>query len=175
VVHKSDVGGVRLGLRHAGDVVDAFDPVAAAGSGRVVVQPMQPPGLELLVGVNRVEPYPPLVVVGLGGTTTELLGDRAARLTPLTPADAREALRELRSAPLLTGYRGRPPVDVAALEDLVVRVGLLADEIPELAELDLNPVIAWSDGVVAVDAKVRLAPVPTDASLFRDPLLRRLR
>jgi len=177
LVHKSDTGGVRLGLRHAGEVWDAFGPVAAAGANGagVVVQPMQAPGLELLVGVNRVDPYPPLVVVGLGGTSTELLGDKATRLAPLTDVDAHEAVRELRAAPLLFGYRGGPTVDVEQVEQLLVRVGLLAHEIPELAELDLNPVIATPTGAVAVDAKVRLAPVPPEAALLADPLARRLR
>ena len=90
-------------------------------------------------------------------------------------ADAAEMVRELRSAPLLSGYRGAAPKDVARLEELLCRVGSLADEVPEIAELDLNPVICRPDGVVAVDVKVRLAPVQADADLLADPLLRRLR
>jgi acyl-CoA synthetase (NDP forming) len=115
-----------------------------------------------------------MVVVGLGGTSTELLDDKATRLAPLTDTDAHDVLRELHSAPLLSGYRGSPAVGVAALEDLLVRVGLLATEIPELAELDLNPVIATPDGIAAVDVKIRLAPVLPDAALQADPLARRL-
>ena len=138
----------------------------------VVVQPMVRPCVELLVGATRVEPYPPLVLIGLGGTATEVLGDTAVRLCPLTDVDAREAVRELRAAPLLLGHRGQPPTDVAAVEDLLLRVSALADEVPEL---DLNPVVIRPDGVVAVDVKVRLAPVAPDEDLLRDPLVRRLR
>ena len=178
VVHKTEVGGVQVGLQDAGEVRSAYSAVAAAGGDPVtgvVVQPMIRPGVELLVGVSRVEPYPPLVLLGLGGTATELLNDNAVRLAPLTDVDAREAVRELHAAPLLLGHRGQPTADVAAVEDLLLRMGALADEVPELAELDLNPVVVRPDGVVAVDVKVRLAPVAADADLLRDPLLRRLR
>jgi acyl-CoA synthetase (NDP forming)/GNAT superfamily N-acetyltransferase len=177
-VHKSDRGGVRLGLSDQDAVRAAFAAVSAVGESPgdgVVVQPTVQPGLELLVGVNRVDPYPPLVVLGLGGTATELLADRTTRLAPLTYLDATDMLHELRSAPLLTGYRGRPPLAVAAVEDLLLRVGLLADEVPELAELDLNPVIATGSTVTAVDVKVRLAPLPAGEELLSDPLVRRLR
>jgi len=95
---------------------------------------------------------------GTGGTAVELLGDRAFRVLPLTDIDAFELVRATRGSPLLFGYRGAPPADVASLEDLLLRVGRLVDDIPEIAELDLNPVIASPSGAVAVDAKVRLAP-----------------
>jgi acyl-CoA synthetase (NDP forming) len=95
---------------------------------------------------------------GLGGIATELLGDRAFRILPLTDLDARELVRSLKSAPLLFGYRGSPPVAVEALEELLLRVGRMAGEIPEIVELDLNPVIVSQKEVVAVDAKLRVAP-----------------
>ncbi len=98
------------------------------------------------------------------------MGDHAFRLLPLTDVDADELLRSVRAAPLLFGYRGAPPVDVAALRDLLLRVARLADEVPELAELDLNPMIAGCGGVVAVDVAARVAPVPPAP----DPYLRRL-
>jgi acyl-CoA synthetase (NDP forming) len=100
------------------------------------------------------------VLFGMGGTMAELLGDRTVRVAPLSDAEAADAVRSLRGTPLLTGYRGSDPVDVAGLEDLLVRLGLLARDIPELAELDLNPVIASPSGVVAVDARIRIAPSP---------------
>jgi hypothetical protein len=84
-------------------------------------------------------------------------------------------IRELRSAPLLLGYRGAAPADVAALEDLLRRIGTLADEVPEIAELDLNPVIVGADGLMTVDAKIRIASIGADHDLRHDPLLRRLR
>jgi acyl-CoA synthetase (NDP forming)/GNAT superfamily N-acetyltransferase len=178
IAHKTELGGVRVGLRNGGEVRAAYAGVASAGgeaAAGAIVQPVVRPGVELLVGINRAEPYPPVVLIGLGGTATELLDDKAVRLAPLTDLDAREAIRELRTAPLLTGHRGSPAADVAAVEDLLLRVSALADEVPELAELDLNPVIARPDGVVAVDVKARLAPVAPDEDLLRDPLLRRLR
>jgi acyl-CoA synthetase (NDP forming) len=176
-VHKTEVGGVRLGLSGEAEVRDAFAALSSAGTtgDGVVVQPTVQPGLELLVGVNRIEPYPPLLVAGLGGTATELLADRTTRLAPLTDRDGADMRTELRSAPLLTGYRGQPPLAVAAVEDLLLRVGLLADEVPELAELDLNPVIVSPTGVTAVDIKVRLAPTPTSDQPLNDPLVRYLR
>jgi acyl-CoA synthetase (NDP forming) len=93
----------------------------------------------------------------------------------VTDVDAHDMIRQLRSAPLLLGYRGAAPADVAALEDLLQRISTLADEIPEIAELDLNPVIVGTDAVVTVDAKIRVTPVGSDHDLRHDPLLRRLR
>jgi acyl-CoA synthetase (NDP forming) len=114
--------------------------------------------------------FGPLVMFGLGGVATEVLADHAARLTPLTDADADRMMYDVRAAPLLFGHRGSPAVDTAALTDLLLRVSRLADDIPEIAELDLNPVIARPDGVQAVDARIRIAPAHR-----QDPFLRRLR
>jgi acyl-CoA synthetase (NDP forming) len=178
VVHKTEAGGVRLDLADSAAVRAAFGGVDSAGGrpgGGVIVQPMAAHGVELLVGATRVDPYPPLLLVGLGGTATELLADRSVRLAPLTDRDATEMLRGLRAYPLLTGYRGAPPADVAAVEDLLLRVSTLVEEIPELAELDLNPVVATPAGATVLDTKIRIAPVPADADLLVDPLIRRLR
>jgi acyl-CoA synthetase (NDP forming) len=139
--------------------------------GAVIVQHMVPPGVETIVGVTHDRSFGPLVLFGLGGVTAELLADHALRIVPITDQDAHDLVRSLRGSPLLFGYRGRPPVDVAALEDLVMRVGHLADEIPEIAEMDLNPVIAGPDGAVAVDVKIRVAPAPAPLP----PDLRRMR
>ena len=178
IAHKTELGGVRVGLRRAADVRSAYPTVAAAGGkppAGVLLQPMVRPGIELLVGASRTEPFPPLVLVGLGGTATEVLGDTAVRPAPLLDVDAHEMVRELRAAPLLRGYRGAPAADIAGVEELILRVSLLVDEVPELAELDLNPVVVRPDGVVAVDVKARVRPVPADEDLLRDPLVRRLR
>ena len=176
LAHKTELGGVRTDLADAGAVRAAYEAITTAipGAG-VLVQAMARPGIELLVGVSRTEPYPPVLLVGLGGTATALLGDTATRLAPVTDVDAHDMIRQLRSAPLLLGYRGAAPADVAALEDLLQRISTLADEIPEIAELDLNPVIVGADAVVTVDAKIRVAPVGSDHDLRHDPLLRRLR
>ncbi len=128
-------------------------------------------GVEMILGGVAHEAFGPLIMVGLGGVATELLADRAFRVPPIDRAEAARMIAELRSAPLLHGYRGRPETDVAALEDQIVRVGRLMDDLPEIAELDLNPVIVTADGAVAVEARVRLAPAPPLPSPFR----RRLR
>ena len=127
-------------------------------------------GVEVLVRVAQEPVFGPLVIFGLGGVATEVFGDHVARLTPLTNADAAAMIHGVRAAPLLFGHRGTPPVDTTALADVLLRVSRLADDIPELAELDLNPVIARADGVQAVDARIRISPVQP-----QDPFLRRLR
>ncbi|GAA3340799.1 hypothetical protein GCM10020358_29720 [Amorphoplanes nipponensis] len=173
LVHKSDTGGVRLGLADAAAVARQYDTVAAAGqTGRgVLVQRQVSAPVELLAGLAHDRLFGSVVLLGLGGVRTELFGDRALRLVPVTDLDAGRMWRGLRCAPLLTGYRGAAPVDTAALEDLVLRLGRLAEDLPEIAELDLNPVLAGPDGVVAVDAKLRLAPVSGEP----DAVTRRLR
>jgi acyl-CoA synthetase (NDP forming) len=129
---------------------------------------MAPAGVELLVGVVQDRAFGPLVACGAGGTASELLGDVAVRLTPLTDTDAGEMLRALRLSPLLDGYRGAPRCDVDALQELLLRVGALVEAHPEVAEMDLNPVVALPEGPVVVDARIRLerqAPVPELPSL----------
>jgi acyl-CoA synthetase (NDP forming)/RimJ/RimL family protein N-acetyltransferase len=173
LVHKSDSGGVKLDLRTEQDVRGAYRTLAATFGpdlDRVLVQPMMSGGVEVLVGVVQEPMFGPLVVFGLGGVATDVLDDRAARLAPLTDTDADEMIREVRSAPLLFGHRGTPAVDVAALADTLLRVSRLADDLPEVAELDLNPVISRPDGCSTVDARVRITPAEP-----QDPFLRRLR
>ena len=171
VVHKTDVGGVSLGLVDAAEVRAAFLAMTARLGGGAVMQPMARGSVELVAGVTRQDIFGPVAMVGLGGIWTDLLADRAFSLLPLTDLEAGALLRSLRCHPLLAGYRGAPAVDVAAVEDLLLRLSALAADLPEIAELDLNPVLAGPEGVVAVDARVRLgppAPVP-------DELGRRLR
>jgi len=172
LVHKTDTGGVRLGLTDPDAVREAFEAVTTAGhpGTGVLVQKQVTAPVELVAGVVHDPLFGSVVLLGLGGVHTDLLGDRALRLVPMTDLDAGRMWRSLRAAPLLTGYRGAPPVDTGALEDLLLRLGRLAEDIPEVAELDLNPVLAGPDGVVAVDAKLRLAPVGAEP----DPTLRRL-
>ncbi|GAB1692667.1 GNAT family N-acetyltransferase [Krasilnikovia sp. M28-CT-15] len=173
LVHKSDTGGVRLDLADAEQVRAAFPQVSAAGrAGQgALVQPMLAGGVELSSGIVHDPRFGSLVMAGLGGVHTDLFGDRVFRLVPMTDLDAGRMWRALRAAPMLTGYRGAPPVDTAAVEDLLLRVGRLAEELPEVAELDLNPVVARPDGVVVVDAKLRLQAVTGEP----DPILRDLR
>jgi acetyl coenzyme A synthetase (ADP forming)-like protein len=161
LVHKSDVGGVMLGLDDAGAVREAYTTMErrlGARMGGALVQPMAEPGVETIVGVVHDPSFGPLLLFGLGGTAVELLQDRAFRLLPLTDLDAAGLVRSLRTSPLLFGHRGAKPADVPALEQLLLRVGRLASEVPEIAELDLNPVIVSPGGVAVVDTKLRLAP-----------------
>ena len=163
VVHKSDVGGVRLGLRSEDDVADAYrsmaDQIGEPMTGGTVQQ-MAAPGIETIVGVVHHPLFGPLLMLGMGGIATELLGDRSFRVLPVTDLDAAELVRSLRASPLLFGYRGAPQVDASALEDVLQRVARLAGDVPALAELDINPLIVSPDGAIAVDARARVAPVP---------------
>lgn len=163
LVHRSDVGGVALDLASGDDVVAAYENMASRlgdGMTGAVIQEMAEPGVETIVGVVQDPLFGPLVMFGLGGVATELLGDRAFRILPLTDLDAAELVRSLRTSPLLFGYRGAAPVAVKALEDVLQRVARLAGQVPEIAELDLNPVVASAEGVLAVDCRIRVAPVP---------------
>jgi acyl-CoA synthetase (NDP forming)/GNAT superfamily N-acetyltransferase len=171
VLHRTDVDGVRLNLRTPEDVRAAVSAIQDPHGPEfpVVVQPMLSGGVELAVGIVNDPTVGPISMLALGGTATDLLADRSFTLLPINRAAVRDQIRSLRGAPLLFGYRGAPPADVKALENLVLRVGQLASEIPELAELDLNPVLVRVDGAVAVDVKIRLA-----ASHQSDPYLRQL-
>ena len=165
LLHKSDVGAVRLDLTAAGAERAALEmgsSLTAAGltSEGFLVQRMAPAGPELIVGVVADPHFGPLVAVGAGGTTAELIGDVQVRLAPVGPREAASMLRELRTFPLLDGFRGAPRADVEAVEDIVARVAALAAAHPEIVELDCNPVIAGPDGAVIVDARIRLAPAP---------------
>jgi acyl-CoA synthetase (NDP forming)/RimJ/RimL family protein N-acetyltransferase len=173
VIHKTDAGAVKLDLRTPEDVAAAYQALVGQFGNdlqRVLVQPMLASGVETLIGLVQEPVFGPLVVFGLGGVATEVLGDHVARLTPLADADAEEMIRSVRAAPLLTGHRGSPAVDTAGLADVLLRVSRLADDLPEVAELDLNPVYARPRDVQAVDVRIRLAPATP-----RDPFLRRLR
>jgi acyl-CoA synthetase (NDP forming) len=127
-------------------------------------------GIEVLVGTRTEPVFGPIVIFGIGGAVSEVLDDKIARLTPLTDTDADEMIKGLRAAPLLLGERGIDPVDLVALRDLLLRVSRLADDLAELAELELNPVIARPDGAYPAGARIRLAPADP-----ADPFLRRLR
>jgi acyl-CoA synthetase (NDP forming)/GNAT superfamily N-acetyltransferase len=173
LLHKSEQRAVHLDLRGEEQVRAAHrDLVTRFGDllTGVVVQPLAQRGPELVAGVVQDEVFGPLVLFGLGGTATELLADQAARLAPLTDHDVHALITSPRSAPLLFGYRGEGPVDLEGLEQLLLRLSRMACDLPQLAEADLNPVVARSDGVLALDARIRLLPrrVP-------DPYLRRLR
>jgi acetate---CoA ligase (ADP-forming) len=153
-VHKTETGGVALGLRTEEEVHRA----AARIGPPVIVQPMAS-GVELLAGVVQDPVFGPLVAFGPGGVQAELIGDAGFRTAPLTDADAEELITAGKAGRLVAGFRGAPAADRAALQDLVLRLSLLGEELPEVAELDLNPVLADADGCVAVDARIRIEHV----------------
>jgi acyl-CoA synthetase (NDP forming) len=150
-----------IGLADESAVRVAYDEMAARlgkQMGGAVVQPMAQAGVEAIVGLTVDPVFGPVVMVGLGGVMTDVLGDRAFAVPPLDPGAGEAMVRSLRAAPLLDGFRGAPPVDRPALVAIVERVARIAAELPELVELDLNPVIVTADGAVIVDCKARLAP-----------------
>jgi acetate---CoA ligase (ADP-forming) len=166
LLHKSDAGGVRLGLdspeavRTAAAEIEASLAAAGHRLDGLIVQPMASAGVELIVGVVHDHSFGPVLACGAGGTTAELIDDVAVRITPLTDSDAREMLRSLRTFPLLDGYRGAPRCDLAAIEDVLLRVSAMVEAHPEILELDCNPLIARPDGAVIVDARVRVEGAP---------------
>jgi acetyl coenzyme A synthetase (ADP forming)-like protein len=167
LIHKTDAGGVRLGLDGAEAVRSAAAEIEAAVSRAghpldgLVVQPMAATGVELIVGVAGDRNFGPVLACGAGGTIAELIKDVAVRITPIGERDAGEMLRSLRTFPLLDGYRGAERCDVAAVEDVLLRVSAMVEAHPAIVELDCNPVIARPDGTLIVDARVRVeAPAP---------------
>jgi acyl-CoA synthetase (NDP forming) len=173
-VHKTELGGVRLGLDDADALRNAYRELAAVTPdplAGVLVQPMVGHGTEIIVGVVRDPQFGPLVMLGAGGVLVDLLDDRAFRLAPLAAAEADTMIGELPLARLLDGYRGAPVVSRAALRDVLVRIAALAADLPEIAELDVNPLVGTGDGLIGVDARIRLDRPPPS----RDPLLRQLR
>jgi len=164
VVHKTDAGGVKLGLKTAQQVGKAYDDIMKAIRKAypeakiegVSVQEMARPGVEVIVGVSTDAQFGPVIMFGLGGIMVEILKDVSFRIVPLTRRDAREMIKEIKGYPLLEGYRGQEPVDVANLEEIILKVSSFVERNPEVHELDLNPIFAYSDGAVAVDARVIL-------------------
>jgi acyl-CoA synthetase (NDP forming) len=150
--HKTESGGVALDLSSAEEVREAAVRIGAP----FVVQKMVESGTELLAGIVQDPVFGPLVAFGPGGVMAELIGDAGIRTAPLTDIDAAELVTTGKAGRLVDGFRGKPAADVAALVDLVQRLSLLAVELPEVAELDLNPVLAGADAYVAVDARVRI-------------------
>ena len=167
LVHKTDAGGVRLGLENADEVQAAAAEIEQALTRRgyeldgLVVQPMAPEGVEMLVGVVHDHSFGPVIACGAGGITAELITDVSVRITPLTDVDAGEMIRSLKTFPLLDGYRGASRCNVVAIEDVLLRVSAMVERHHEIVELDCNPLIATANGAVIVDARVRVeSPAP---------------
>jgi acyl-CoA synthetase (NDP forming) len=164
IVHKSDAGGVRLGLETANQVGEAYDQILGAIRQKhprakvqgIAVQKMARPGVEVIIGMSKDAQFGPVLMFGLGGVLVEVLKDVSFRIVPLSRRDAAEMLREIKGYPLLEGYRGQEAVDIPRLEELLIKVSDFVEKHPEIRELDLNPIFAYSDGAMAVDARVIL-------------------
>jgi len=163
IIHKSDAGGVKLNLQTAEQVGEAYDDIMTiqkqypeANIQGVAVQQMARPGVEVIIGISKDAQFGPVLMFGLGGILVEILKDVSFRIVPLARRDAGEMIREIKGFPLLDGYRGQEKVDLANLEELILKVSDYVDQHPEVEELDLNPVIAYSDGAIAVDARIVL-------------------
>ncbi|MCD6568447.1 MAG: acetate--CoA ligase family protein [Dehalococcoidia bacterium] len=164
VVHKSDAGGVKLGLANATQAGKAYSEIVSsirerypqAGIQGVSVQKMVPPGVEVIIGMSKDPQFGPVLMFGLGGIMVEVLKDVSFRIVPVTRRDASEMIREIKGYPVLEGYRGKAAVDIPALEDLIVKISQFVEKNPQIKELDLNPVFAYEDKAVAADARVVL-------------------
>jgi acyl-CoA synthetase (NDP forming) len=165
ITHKSEVGGVALGLRSEAEAREAFERIRRTLAERapharfegVAVQAMAPAGVELIAGITRDDRFGPIIVAGLGGIFVEVLEDIAFRLAPISRGEARAMIDELRGAAILRGLRGAPPIDFDAMADLLAKVSELAARRPEIKEMDLNPVVAYPKGVTVLDARILLA------------------
>jgi acyl-CoA synthetase (NDP forming) len=168
LIHKSDSGGVRLGLATPAAVGAAYDDVAARlGSTEALLQRQARPGVELVIGARRDANFGPVIMAGLGGIWIEALGDVALRLAPIGEAEALAMVAGLKGQPLLTGGRGRPAVDRPALARLIARLSVWVASAPWLEELDANPVIANADGLVMVDLRMRASAIQSTAGQRR--------
>ena len=159
IAHKTDVGGVCLGLadpeelrrvyRAMMEKIRTLDPEAA-----VTVEPMAAPGAELFVGMTTDPQFGPVMAFGLGGTFLELFNDTTFRMIPLTKEDAADMLKSIKGAKILQGYRGQPPLDQSALTGLIYNLSQLVENTPQIKEIDLNPILAYPKGALAVDARI---------------------
>jgi len=164
VVHKSDSGGVKLGLANGAQVGRAYSEIMSsvrqkypqAAIQGVSVQLMASPGIEVIVGMSKDPQFGPVLMFGLGGVLVEVLKDVSFRIVPVTKRDASEMIREIKGYPLLQGYRGQEAVGTACLEDLIVKVSQFVEQNPQIKELDLNPIFAYRDKAIAVDARIVL-------------------
>lgn len=175
LIHKTEIKGVHLNLHSAGEVREAFAAIRErlthdhnldAMEG-VLLQPMVSGGVEVMIGMTQDPLFGPLIAFGLGGIHVEILGDVRFRITPLTDRDAGDMVREIKGYRLLEGYRGHPPADVKALEEVLLRVSRLVEEVDEITELDLNPVFAMppGQGCRIVDARMWVGPVAARAAV----------
>jgi len=164
VIHKSDAGGVKTSLANVTQVGKAYSEIISSVKAKVPgaviqgvsVQKMARPGTEVIIGMSKDAQFGPVIMFGLGGILVELLQDVSFRIVPLVRRDAAEMIREIKGYKLLEGFRSQEPADVKALEDLLLKVSEFVEKNPQIKELDLNPIFAYKDGVLAVDARIVL-------------------
>jgi acetyltransferase len=167
IIHKTELGAVRLDIGSADELESAIEPMLAsirrhfgekpARIDGVLLQQMAPKGREIIIGLNRIPGVGPMVLFGLGGIFVEAIADVALRMCPITDVDARQMIRDVKMSKLLESFRGRAPRDLDALTDSLLRVSQLAMRHPEIEEMDINPLVSLADGAVAVDARIQLA------------------
>ena len=164
ITHKTDAGGVKTGLKNAAEVKKAYTEIMASVKQKfpeakiegVAVQSMARPGIEIIIGMSKDAQFGPVIMFGLGGIFVEVLKDVSFRLIPILKRDAEEMIKEIKGYALLNGYRGQEPADIPSLVDVLMKVSALVEKTPEIKEIDLNPVFAYKDTAVAVDARIVL-------------------
>ena len=164
ILHKTDVGGVKVGLGSGDDVAAAYDEIVASVKQKapqavvdgIAVQPMARPGVEVIIGMFKDNQFGPVVMFGIGGELVEVYKDVSFGIVPIPKRYAKQMIKDIKGYPLLDGYRGREPVDIAILEDMLLKLSDFAKDNPDVKEVDINPVIAYADNAIAVDARVIL-------------------
>jgi acyl-CoA synthetase (NDP forming) len=164
VLHKSDAGGVKVGIKTASQVKKAYADIIVNVSGKfpgakilgIAVQHMAPNGTEVIIGMTRDPQFGPTLMFGMGGILVELLKDVSFRVIPINRTNAKDMIQEIKSYKLLTGFRGQPPVDIEALEEMLIKVSHFIEDNPQIKELDLNPVFVYTEGAIAVDARINI-------------------
>jgi acyl-CoA synthetase (NDP forming) len=164
VIHKSDSGGVKLSINSVAEVKKAYDEILKKVRKQypdaiihgVSVQKMALPGTEVIVGSSKDPQFGPVIMFGLGGIFVELLKDVSFRVIPVEQRDAQEMIKEIKGYPLLQGYRGKEPANISALVEIILKISKLIEENPQIKELELNPIFAYKNKAVAVDARIIL-------------------
>jgi acyl-CoA synthetase (NDP forming) len=164
VVHKTDSGGVKLGLKNASEVKKAYDDILKSVKKKypralihgISVQKMVPPGTEVIIGTSKDPQFGPVIMFGLGGVFVEVLKDVSFRVIPVGRRDAQEMIQEIKGFALLRGFRGSEPANISALVGMILKISKLINENPQIREMELNPVLAYKDKALAVDARIIL-------------------
>ena len=164
VVHKTDSGGVKLGLKSVSEVRKAYNEILASVKKQfpsavihgVSVQKMARPGTEIIIGTSKDPQFGPVIMFGLGGIFVEMLKDVSFRIIPVARRDVQEMIQEIKGYPLLQGYRGKEPASIPVLVDMILKISNLINKNPQIKELELNPIFAYKDRAVAVDARIIL-------------------